>query len=335
MSGGKNLINAKFQTTKLNLQEFIVRHQKYKTRVDYRGDELEELIEVARSIIQQEPVMIETGVPLNIVGDIHGQFSDLQRIFSALGYPGPQRYLFLGDYVDRGPQSLECICLLLAYKIAYPNRIYLLRGNHECEIINRAYGFWDELSQRLPLGLAMKVYKDFNELFSFMPLSAIVRNRILCMHGGLSPRLNSIADLKRIRVPFYDPPQNSLEQDLLWADPKYDQKGFEFNKMREVSVQFGEDVVNKICKKLNLDLVVRAHQVMQNGYGFFANRKLVTVFSAPRYLPDMNNRGAVMRINAQMVISFVILNPTEKEYAGAENFRNSFKDDATSYAYVD
>ena len=202
-----------------------------------------------------------------------------------------------------------------------------------------------------------------------MPLSALVRGKILCMHGGLSPKLNSLSDLKGVRIPFSDPPQNSLEQDLLWSDPNNELKGFEFNKHREVSVQFGEDVVQKTCKKLvspqnplpplmifvgfqGLDMIVRAHQVMANGYGFFANRKLVTVFSAPRYSLKMvslhyvlsctlhlslfqNNRGAVMKISQQMVISFVILNPTEKELAGADNFRSSFKDDATSYAYID
>lgn len=87
---------------------------------------MEELIEIARSVIQQEPVMVEVGIPINIVGDIHGQFVDLQRIFSAIGFPGPVKYLFLGDYVDRGPQSLECLCALLAYKIAYPNRVSFL-----------------------------------------------------------------------------------------------------------------------------------------------------------------------------------------------------------------
>uniref|UniRef100_A0A914YY35 Serine/threonine-protein phosphatase n=1 Tax=Panagrolaimus superbus TaxID=310955 RepID=A0A914YY35_9BILA len=322
-------------SSKFSLEQFIARHQKYKAKVEYKGEEIEELIEISRSVIQQESSMLEIGLPINIVGDIHGQFADLQRIFNAIGYPGPSRYLFLGDYVDRGPQSLECICSLLAYKIAFPNRIYLLRGNHECEVINRAYGFWDELQRRFALGIAMKLYKDFNELFSYLPLSAIIRGRILCMHGGLSPRLSSVADLKRVRVPFSDPPQNSLEQDLLWADPKYDLKGFEFNKLRDVSVQFGEDIVQKTCKKLGLDLIVRAHQVMQNGYGFFANRKLVTVFSAPKYLPEMNNRGAVMKINSQMVISFVLLNPTEKDSAGAENFRSSFHDDLTSYTCVE
>ena len=109
--------------TKFSLEHFIARHHKYKTRVEYKGAEVEELIEISRSIIQQEPAMLEVGVPVNIVGDIHGQFPDLQRIFNGIGYPGKERYLFLGDYVDRGEQSLECICLLLAYKIAQPNRV--------------------------------------------------------------------------------------------------------------------------------------------------------------------------------------------------------------------
>ena len=164
-----------------------------------------------------------------------------------------------------------------------------------------------------------------------MPLSALVRGKILCMHGGLSPKLNSLSDLKGVRIPFSDPPQNSLEQDLLWSDPQHELKGFDFNKPREVSVKFGEDVVQKTCKKLvkppnplpslmifidfqGLDMIVRAHQVMANGYAFFANRKLVTVFSAPRY----NNQ--FVSFSSPLYLILYIPSLPEQSWSCNENF---------------
>ncbi|VDO36737.1 unnamed protein product [Brugia timori] len=238
--------------------------------------------------------------------------------------------MFLGDYVDRGPQSLECICSLVAWKIAYPKRIFLLRGNHEFASVNREYGFYDELAARFSVGQAMRLWKEFNDLFSIFPFSALIKNRILCMHGGLSPHLESLNDIRNIKMPVMEVFPDTLEQDLVWSDPKLDIKGYEPNKLRNVSVAFGEDIVYKTCKRLNLDLIIRAHQVMENGYGFFAGRKLVTIFSAPLYA-ELNNRGAVIRINAEMVISYVLLNPVSQTTAGKDNFQRSFKDDQRSY----
>uniref|UniRef100_F1LB22 Serine/threonine-protein phosphatase n=2 Tax=Ascaris TaxID=6251 RepID=F1LB22_ASCSU len=316
--------------TKFELEPFLSRHQKFKVKVEYNMEELLEMITTARVLFSGESALVEVGIPLVIVGDIHGQYTDLQRIFCAVGRPGKTRFLFLGDYVDRGPQSLECIASLVAWKIAYPKRVFLLRGNHEFASVNREYGFYDELAQRFSVAQAMQLWKEFNDLFSVFPFAALVKGRILCMHGGLSPHLESIADIKNIRMPVAECFADTLEQDLVWSDPKLDLKGFEPNKLRNVSVAFGEDVVYKACKKMGLDLVVRAHQVMENGYGFFAGRKLVTVFSAPMYA-ELNNKGAVMRISSDMVISYAILNPVNPQTAGRENFQRSFKDDQRSY----
>jgi diadenosine tetraphosphatase ApaH/serine/threonine PP2A family protein phosphatase len=313
----------------LDLSAFIKKHLKFHETVEYANDgqELVQLIEMAKPILcrEGESALAEVKIPVKIVGDIHGQFFDLQRIFLSLGLPGANRYLFLGDYVDRGANSIECISLLLALKILAPKQIFLLRGNHECSVINRVYGLWAELNGRFKIGIAMKVYNEINTIFSHLPLAALVSGKILCMHGGISPRLNSLDDIRKISLPIENPANETLEQDLLWSDPLMNLSGFEFNKLRDVSVCFGENEVQKTCKKLGLDFIVRAHQVMPNGYGFFANRKLVTVFSAPRYQPDLNNSGAILNVDKNKRLSFVIFNPVDSlQEGGAENFKRTY-----------
>lgn len=133
----------------------------------------------------------------NNQGDIHGQYHDLIRLLEVGGPPPSSRYLFLGDYVDRGKQSLETICLLLSYKIKYPNNFYLLRGNHEASIINKTYGFYDECKKKCE----GKIWKIFSEVFNWMPISAIIDNKILCMHGGLSQELEKIDQINKIIRP--------------------------------------------------------------------------------------------------------------------------------------
>ena len=131
-----------------------------------------------------------------------------------VGFPGTNNFLFLGDYVDRGKQSLETICLLLAYKIKFPENFFLLRGNHECASINRIYGFYDECKRRYNL----KLWKIFTEVFNQLPVAALIEDRILCMHGGLSPDLTDINSIKKILRPT-DIPDSGMLCDLLWSDP--------------------------------------------------------------------------------------------------------------------
>jgi serine/threonine-protein phosphatase PP1 catalytic subunit len=256
-----------------------------------------------RQILISQPVFLELESPINICGDTHGQFTDLLKLFDSGGFPPSQNYLFLGDYVDRGKQSIETICLLFAYKIKFEENFFLLRGNHECASINRIYGFYDECKKRY----SIKLWKIFIDCFNCLPISAIIDNKILLMHGGLSPELNNINQLKNIIRPT-DVPEEGLLCDLLWSDPENNDKGWSEND-RGVSFTFNEKVVENFLNKNELDLLCRAHQVVQDGYEFFADRLLVTVFSAPNYCGEFDNAGAMMTIDENLVCSFKILKP--------------------------
>ncbi|CAD5207981.1 unnamed protein product [Bursaphelenchus xylophilus] len=300
-----------FAKQPLNIKALITQHfQGPPSRMDYNIDEIYEVLEQAKASFMKQPSLLEVRPPMNICGDIHGQFTDLMNIFNSVGLPFKKSYLFLGDYVDRGRHSLEVIMLLFMFKIRYPDNTFLLRGNHELKNINRVYGFRAELRSRFRLD-GDNLYVKFNEVFSHMPLAAIVGKRILCMHGGLSPLLKTLDDIRRIQRGKLTLEKDSIEQDLLWADPEYGIKGFQKNEMRGVSYYFGADVVKNMCRRLDIDVVIRAHQVVEYGYAFFANRSLVTVFSAARYHPDTPNYGAVAQVGKDLELSFMQLKPKE------------------------
>ena len=263
------------------------------------------VIDKAYPIIEKEESMLELEPPLYICGDIHGQFYDLLRVFDILKYPPESKFLFLGDYVDRGKRSLECILLLLCLKIKYPSRIFLLRGNHESADINRMYGFYDECKRKVSL----RIYKQFCNLFNILPITALVGEKILCMHGGLAYDLKNINELKTIKRPT-EIPDAGLLCDLVWSDPD-ESLYFDFrtNKERGISVCFSKKKVEEFTKENDLDLICRAHQVVEEGFQFFANMKLITVFTAPNYMEEFDNNGGILEVNEDMICSLHILKP--------------------------
>mmetsp|Transcript_62985 Transcript_62985/g.148325 ORF Transcript_62985/g.148325 Transcript_62985/m.148325 type:complete len:319 (-) Transcript_62985:325-1281(-) len=293
-------------------------------QVNLAENEVKSLCHKAREIFMSQPVLLELEAPIKICGDIHGQYYDLLRLFEYGGFPPESNYLFLGDYVDRGKQSLETICLLLAFKIKYPENFFILRGNHECASINRIYGFYDECKRRYNI----KIWKTFTDCFNCLPVAAIIDEKIFCMHGGLSPDLNSMEQIRRIMRPT-DVPDTGLLCDLLWSDPDKDITGWGDND-RGVSFTFGPDVVQKFLHKHDLDLVCRAHQVVEDGYEFFAKRQLVTLFSAPNYCDQMGNKGAFIRLESDLQPKFTAftavphpaVRPMQYANMGGFNFMN-------------
>lgn len=260
-----------------------------------KNTEITAICLAARDVFLSQPTLVELSPPVKIVGDVHGQYSDLIRLFEMCGFPPAANYLFLGDYVDRGKQSLETILLLLCYKIKYPENFFLLRGNHECANVTRGvccallailahsqfasavYGFYDECKRRCNI----KTWKTFIDVFNCLPIAAIVASKIFCVHGGLSPSLHSMDDIKRIQRPT-DVPDFGLLNDLLWSDPSDTALDWEDNE-RGVSYCFGKAIINEFLVRYDMDLICRAHMVVEDGYEFWNDRTLVTVFSAPNY----------------------------------------------------
>ena len=277
----------------------------YKVQPRIPDEVITYVCENAKEVIMEQPCLLELGCPMKVVGDIHGQFSDLIRLFEIGGYPPESNYLFLGDYVDRGRMGLETSLLLLCYKIKYPENFFLLRGNHECSAINRIYGFFDECKFRQ----SVKTWKIFNEVFDCLPFAAIISDKIFCIHGGLSPDMKKVDQINEIKRPI-DVPDTGMLCDFLWSDPDAATSGWGDNE-RGVSYTFGSDIVRQFCKDFDFDLVVRAHQVVENGYEFLdGSRRLVTVFSAPNYCGEFNNAGAMMIVDEDLTCSFQVLRPS-------------------------
>ncbi|KAI5298010.1 serine/threonine protein phosphatase Pzh1 [Ascosphaera atra] len=259
----------------------------------------------ARELLLSQPALIELAAPVKVVGDVHGQYRDLIRLFEMCGFPPSSNYLFLGDYVDRGKQSLETILLLLCYKLKYPENFFLLRGNHECANVTRVYGFYDECKRRCNI----KIWKTFVDTFNCLPIAATVAGKIFCVHGGLSPSLSHMDDIRGIARPT-DVPDYGLLNDLLWSDPADTEEDWEPNE-RGVSYCFGKKVILEFLQRHDFDLVCRAHMVVEDGYEFFQDRILVTVFSAPNYCGEFDNWGAVMSVSAELLCSFELLKPLD------------------------
>lgn len=284
------------------------------TYVHLTDAEIRQLIFRSRKLFLSQPMLLELAAPLKICGDVHGQYYDLLRLFATGGFPPASNYLFLGDYVDRGKQSIETICLLMCFKIKNPENFFLLRGNHECASINRMYGFFDECKRRY----SVKLWKVFSDCFNCLPVAAIIDDKIFCCHGGLSPDLDSMDQIRQLNRPT-DVPDQGVMCDLLWADPSEEVVGWGENE-RGVSFTFGKDVLQRFLIKFGFDLMVRAHQVVEDGYEFFGQRQLVTIFSAPNYCGEFDNAAAIMTVDSQLLCSFQILKPTDHRNPGFFRF---------------
>ncbi|KAK8896471.1 hypothetical protein M9Y10_014371 [Tritrichomonas musculus] len=241
-------------------------------------------------ILNDQPCLLRLKTPIVIVGDLHGQYFDLIRIFQKYGFPNIANYLFLGDYVDRGHDSLDIIVLLLTFKILFPNNIFLLRGNHECASVTSTYGFADECNKK------SRQYSNFLPVFQVLPIAAIIGNKIFCVHGGIAPSIESLDEIENFKRPSEVPSIGTMHE-LLWSDPSTQINGFGKNS-RGSCMSFGAKAARDFLTKFGFEMLIRAHETVDEGYTFPFGKKMniVTVFSATQYSKG-HNLGAVIVID--------------------------------------
>jgi serine/threonine-protein phosphatase PP1 catalytic subunit len=284
-----------------------VKSRKPGTLVKFPQQTLITICELARDVIQREPVLATIDPPVKIVGDIHGQYYDLLRIFDECGAPPDHAYLFLGDYVDRGPQSIETMTLLLLYKVLFPTRVFLLRGNHECAEVNEVHGFRAECVSRY----SRRLWTTFNDVFAVMPIAASVGGKLFAAHGGISPDIGSVRFFESLERPMRTVTGPAF--DLLWSDP--DPLGEDWRpNPRGKSQTFGIRQVHKFLDALNFETLVRSHQQIANGFEFpfEGDQSTVTIFSAPSLGIEGECLGAVIVVNEEFACSFIQIRPMER-----------------------
>ncbi|KAI7822986.1 serine/threonine protein phosphatase 2B catalytic subunit [Gamsiella multidivaricata] len=260
------------------------------------------ILQKATDIMKKEPNMLDVDAPMTVCGDIHGQYYDLMKLFEIGGDPETTRYLFLGDYVDRGYFSIECVLYLWSLKIWYPDSMFFLRGNHECRHLTDYFTFKAECKHKY----SERVYDACTESFCALPLAALMNKQFLCVHGGLSPELNTLDDFRKINR-FREPPTHGLMGDLLWADPleEFGQEKtneyFVHNHVRGCSYFFSYHAACAFLEKNNLLSIIRAHEAQDAGYRMYRKTKttgfpsVMTIFSAPNYLDVYHNKAAIIK----------------------------------------
>lgn len=230
--------------------------------------------------------------PISVVGDIHGQFHDLLEIFRIGNSPPHTNYLFLGDYVDRGFYSVETVLLLIVLKLRYPERVFLIRGNHESRTITTNYGFYSEILEKY--NGSTGVWACITDLFDYIPLGATIDGRLLAVHGGLSPSCQQLDQIRTVDR-FREIPHDGIMADLVWSDPDTEILDFKLSP-RGAGYLFGLDVMNKFCHDNRLVQLIRAHQLCNEGYTSYWNGKCLTVWSAPNYCYRCGNRASILEI---------------------------------------
>jgi diadenosine tetraphosphatase ApaH/serine/threonine PP2A family protein phosphatase len=296
----------------------------------FKADEISALCAAARELMLSQPAVVDVQAPAKIFGDIHGQLSDLLLFFHTYGMPQHRTgdieyisYVFLGDFVDRGKFSAETILLVLSLKVLYPYRVWLVRGNHEDPAINEDYGFKEEVFRKFDDFHGHAMFQAIISTYGAMPYCCLIEKKVLCLHGGVGDENISLKRVRNLPRPVtsihhtddtgvvYEGDAECSDADreliasLLWSDPTSDDakgmhasprtKGCTKKGYDHVST-FGPDIVTNFTEANGIDVIVRAHECVQDGFLYFAGGHLVTVFSARNYAGVMNNDGAFLLV---------------------------------------
>ncbi len=288
-----------------------------------KPDIINVLCKKVKSVLAKTPSLIRLKPGVKIFGSLHGQYGDLMRFFRQYGVPDNDptfekksdiealEYLFLGNFIDRGKNSLEVICLLFALKLKFPSQIHLLRGSHEDIVINRNEGLYQECKERLGENPDAKgsVFNHVNEVFEYLSYGALIGERILCIHSGIGENVKTLAQIEKIRKPFtikhnnLSSPDQKVVFDLLWSDPvlNVDHQDNQVNKNRKSKkikfVRFGTNAIKTFLKTNKIKIIIRSHECVMEGAEAFGNTNLYTIFSCSGYGKAYENNAAIFHFH--------------------------------------
>ncbi|RLN48703.1 hypothetical protein BBJ29_003070 [Phytophthora kernoviae] len=258
----------------------------------------------------QDITLVE-GETITVIGDLHGQLQDLFTIFSINGLPTrTNKYLFNGDFVDRGMYGTEVVMTILLFRLLYPTGVFLNRGNHESRNQNSWMGFEDEVWAKYSgaevddLERPARMFEAFQTLFESLPLCAVLQQKIFVVHGGLFSRDNvTLAHLRGI-TRKREPPlhqmnfEDKIFEDMLWSDPRPIQT--RQPSERGAGVEFGVSVTNNFCLVNKIALIIRSHECVVEGFEILHGGRLITLFSASRYCGTQMNKGAFLTLGPDL-----------------------------------
>lgn len=265
------------------------------------------LCHLALDVLVEESNVQQVSAPVTVCGDIHGQFFDMKELFTVGGHCPSTNYLFMGDFVDRGFYSVETFLLLLALKVKHPDRITLIRGNHESRQITQVYGFYDECLRKYG---SVNVWRYCTDIFDYLSLSAVINGSVFAVHGGLSPNIDTLDNI-RLLDRKKEVPHDGPMCDLLWSDPD-EIEGWNISP-RGAGFLFGGDVCSSFNQANRISLIARAHQLVMEGYKWMFNEQLVTVWSAPNYCYRCGNVAAILEFDENLTRSFKVFEAAPNE----------------------
>ncbi len=274
-----NLINNSF------LKDLIKKPQRI-AKLNFDG--ISKIFETVIDILKEENLHLEFSVneqteEVYVIGDIHGNLDTLLKIIETINENNPKLVIFLGDIVDRGSKQLECLLIVLALKILYPLKYFLIRGNHETLEMNQYYGFFQDFISRFN---DQSKFNKILSIYNLLPICASINKTILCLHGGIPQDINILNKLRGQKCRDFNVIFNSIAQEIyqiMWNDPKSELKGFSSSFRGPGIYFFGNDVFENFMEANSLKYLIRAHECFPEGYRWFFNNRLLSIFSSANY----------------------------------------------------
>lgn len=279
---------------------------------------LRSLLDRATQIFSDEKMVLQINQDITVVGDLHGHILDLFRILKEVGFPPAQKYLILGDIVDRGEFSIETVILIFVMKVIWPRSVYIIRGNHEFSEMWDHCGFLNEIEGRYP---NMGVASMLQNVFAHLPIGALVNERTLCIHGGIGPSVKEVSMIQNLYKPIYAFDQGIIT-DILWSDPCEDIDEFEPSP-RGTGHKYGKAVLKKFLDDNKLDLLVRGHECIETGVQYSLGNLVATVFSASTYCNSMSNLAGVLKLKKEGEPEAITFRPLKYLYRANVMFVSS------------